>query len=255
MLQLYHFTFSHYCEKARWALDYKGIPYESRPLVPGFHMRTTLKLAPQSCVPILAGDGVVVQDSTEIISFLERTFPVSPLTPDDPDQAAEALEWEEYLDEEIGVTLRRWFYFHALPDRRRSVRFLCQGANAFQRALFGPAFPRIRQAMIEMMDVYPEPSRQAEQRLMAAFDRLDAALGRHDYLVGGQFSRADLTACALLWPFCRPGESDSQVEALLPEPVRALRARSLSRRFYTWVLDTYRRHRAESPIVRRSAAL
>ena len=27
MITLYQFQFSHFCEKARWALDYKGVPY------------------------------------------------------------------------------------------------------------------------------------------------------------------------------------------------------------------------------------
>jgi len=37
MFQLYDFAFSHYSEKARWALDFKGVPYTSHHLVPGFH--------------------------------------------------------------------------------------------------------------------------------------------------------------------------------------------------------------------------
>jgi glutathione S-transferase len=43
MFELYDFTFSHYSEKARWALDYKGIPYTPRHLLPGFHLRITRK--------------------------------------------------------------------------------------------------------------------------------------------------------------------------------------------------------------------
>ena len=30
MLKLYTFNISHFAEKARWALDYEGIPYEER---------------------------------------------------------------------------------------------------------------------------------------------------------------------------------------------------------------------------------
>ena len=36
MFQLYDFRFSHYSEKVRWALDFKGIPYTPRHLLPGF---------------------------------------------------------------------------------------------------------------------------------------------------------------------------------------------------------------------------
>jgi glutathione S-transferase len=106
MFELYDFRFSHFSEKARWALDYKGIAHATRHLLPGFHMRTTRKLAPLTCVPILKAEEVVIQDSTEIINFLEQKFPNRSLTPPDANDANEAIEWEEYLDEEIGVMLR-----------------------------------------------------------------------------------------------------------------------------------------------------
>ena len=243
MFELYDFRFSHFSEKARWALDFKGIPYTPRHLLPGFHMRTARKLAPRSCVPILKTDGEVIQDSTEIINFLEQTFPDRRLTPSDPNDANEALEWEEYLDEEIGVTLRLWFYYHALPDRDRAVRFLCQGAPWPQRSLFAFSFPLIRRAMMEMMHIGAESATEAERRFLLAFDRLDEALERGPFLVGNRFSRADLTACALLWPLCRPGESEPEVETLLPPTVYALRKQLQRRRFYRWVLEGYQTNR------------
>jgi glutathione S-transferase len=129
MFELYDFTFSHYSEKARWALDFKGVPYTSRHLLPGFHMRTTRKLAPRSSVPILKTDDAVIQGSAEIIDFLEQTFPERSLTPPDPQDANAAIEWEKYLDVEIGVTLRLWFYYHTLPDRDRALKFLCADAT------------------------------------------------------------------------------------------------------------------------------
>jgi glutathione S-transferase len=206
-------------------------------------MRATRKIAPLSCVPILAGEGIVVQDSTQIIDYLEQTFPDPPLTPEAPDQAKEAIAWEEYLDNEIGVTLRLWFYFHTLPDRRRAMRFLCREASGAQRVLFGFAFAPIRRAMTQMMDLHPQPAKEAERRFLIAFDKLDDALAHRAFLVGDQFSRADLTACALLWPFCRPGEGESQVQGVLPEPVCALRDRLKHRHFYRWVCDMYRQQR------------
>jgi glutathione S-transferase len=154
MFELYDFRFSHYSEKARWALDFKGIVYAPRHLLPGFHMRTIRKLAPRTCVPILKADAMVIQDSTEIINFLEQTFPDRSLTPADPKDANEAMEWEEYLDEEIGATLRLWFYYHALPDRTRALRFLSQGAPWHQRSLLALSFAPIRRAMMQMMNIH-----------------------------------------------------------------------------------------------------
>ena len=164
MFELYDFRFSHYSEKARWALDFKGIPYTPRHLLPGFHLRTARKLAPRSCLPILEADGAVIQDSTEIINFLEQSFPDPSLTPPDPKDARAAIEWEEYLDEEIGVTLRLWFYYYTLPDRHRALRFLCQDAPWLQRSLFACSFATIRRAMTKMMNISAETASGAEQR-------------------------------------------------------------------------------------------
>jgi glutathione S-transferase len=110
MIALYQFQFSHFCEKARWALDYKCLPHVRKNLLPGLHMRVARKLAPRNCLPILVDNGTVVQDSTSIITFLDEKYPDRPLTPRDAREAKEALEWEEYLDDEIGVPLRLWFY-------------------------------------------------------------------------------------------------------------------------------------------------
>src|SRR2546429_7995075 len=103
MITLYQFQFSHYCEKARWALDYKGLAYAPKNLLPGLHMKVAQKLAPMSSLPIIVDGESVVQDSTQIISFLDQRYPERALTPQDPKEAKEALEWEEYFDEEIGA--------------------------------------------------------------------------------------------------------------------------------------------------------
>jgi glutathione S-transferase len=115
MITLYQFQFSHFCEKARWALDYKGLAHERKNLLPGLHKRAARKLAPGSGLPILVDDGFVVQDSTSIITFLDEKpdRPLHPATLRKP----KTLWRGRFLDDEIGVRLRLWFYYHALPDR------------------------------------------------------------------------------------------------------------------------------------------
>jgi glutathione S-transferase len=135
MITLYQFAFSHYCEKARWALDHKGIAYNPINLLPGLHLNAARKLAGTGSLPILVDDSTVVQDSTAIITYLDQRFPDHPLTPEEPAAAREAMAWEEYFDEEIGAPMRLWFYHHALPDRRCALRFLLEGRRG-NRARF-----------------------------------------------------------------------------------------------------------------------
>ena len=80
-MKLLEFPHSHYCEKARWALDYKGIPFQPVPLLPGFHVITVRRYAPDTSVPVFLSDERVVQGSSEIIDYLENKYPSRPLTP------------------------------------------------------------------------------------------------------------------------------------------------------------------------------
>lgn len=74
-MKLLVFPHSHYCEKARWALDHKGLAFAEVPLMPGFHMSTVRRYASDTCVPVLLNDGMAVQGSSEIIDYLEQQFP------------------------------------------------------------------------------------------------------------------------------------------------------------------------------------
>jgi len=237
MTLLYQFPFSHYCEKARWALDYKGVPYRAVNLLPSYHRRTVGKLAPKTCVPVLRDGGTIVQDSSAIIDYLDVRYPNPSLTPPGPNAARHALEWEEYLDEEIGVTLRLWFYFYCLPDRRLALRFLLQGAAWHKRPLFMLTYSKVREAMIQRMNINGDTASQSEERLRGALDRLDEALKVRRFLVADRFSRADLTACALLSPLCLP--DDNAASSIFPGAVLKLRDELKGRRFYRWVLSIY----------------
>jgi len=91
---LWHFPISHYNEKARWALDWKGIP----------HVRRALAL---SYVPrALWATGQASADSTRIIAVLERLQPDPPLYPRDEAERRRALALEDFFDEEVGHAVR-----------------------------------------------------------------------------------------------------------------------------------------------------
>ena len=243
MISLYQFEFSHFCEKARWALDYKGLAHLRKNLLPGLHMRVARKLAPSSGLPILVDDGTVVQDSTSIITYLDEKYPGRLLTPRDPKEAKEALAWEEYLDDEIGIPVRLWFYYHALPDRDCALSFLLDGAPWYGRPLFALIYPNVRAAMTTLMNIRAETARQSEERLVAAWDKLDDALKGRRFLVGDRFSRADLTACALLRRHCAVASASGKIEPTVPAAVLALRDAHKARPFVSWVREIYRSHR------------
>lgn len=242
---LWHITVSHYSEKARWALDYKSIPYRLRAPLPGAHIPIALWLTRgrHYTLPVLDLGDERIGDSTAIIAELEERFPDPPLYPRGPAQRRRALALEEWFDEELGPYIRR-FVFHELgrdPDCFAEV-----GAKAAPRAfrLMGPTGEAYARALTGMR--YRARSDDAAQaaraKVITAMDRLEAELGAGDYLVGESFSVADLTAAALLYPLVRPPEAYVTI-ARMPEPVERLRAQLRERRGYRWVQETFRRHR------------
>ena len=61
MLKLYTFNISHFAEKARWTLDYEGIPFDEQVLLPGPHQLVTRRIGKRTHVPVLEHDGRYVQ--------------------------------------------------------------------------------------------------------------------------------------------------------------------------------------------------
>src|SRR5919109_4909030 len=104
---LWHLEVSHYNEKVRWALDYKGVPHVRRAVTPALQELRARRLGAGRTTPILEIDGRAIGDSTRIIEEIERRWPEPPLYPVDPEERRRALDLEDYFDEQCGHDLRR----------------------------------------------------------------------------------------------------------------------------------------------------
>src|SRR5215470_4094933 len=71
---LWHIPLSHYSEKVRWALDYKGIAHRRRVLGPDYLIRVW-RATGQGKLPVLWLDGRAIADSTRIIAALRSITP------------------------------------------------------------------------------------------------------------------------------------------------------------------------------------
>src|SRR5438128_12422664 len=113
---LWQFRFSHYNEKARWALDWKGIAGVRRWMLTGFHVPRVLWMTGQKALPVLIVDGETIHDSTRIIERLERLRPEPALYPADDAARRRALALEDFFDEELGPHVRRALFHELLPE-------------------------------------------------------------------------------------------------------------------------------------------
>jgi glutathione S-transferase len=248
---LWHIEISHYSEKARWALDHKGIEYERRAPTPGAHMAVALWLTRgrSKTFPVLQLDGQAVGDTTAIIAELERRFPDPPLYPEDPGERRRALDLEEHFDEELGPHSRLLAFHEAtrdpatverftvdlLPDRLARIAPIRAGGMRFFSTFAGLRYGVKSNHRAEI----------AKAKILAAFDRLESELGAGDYLVGDDFTVADLTAASLLYPVVQPPEGPSLPPA--PEGFERFRAPLKERAGYRWVEEMFRRHRSRAP--------
>ncbi|MEZ4367430.1 MAG: glutathione S-transferase N-terminal domain-containing protein [Kofleriaceae bacterium] len=96
--------FSHYCEKARWALDRAGLPYAEEGHPPGFSGVAARRAGGTRSVPVLVPEaGRVIADSTDILRWCDAMGSApSPLF---PSGNADAVTLEERFD--VGVGLGR----------------------------------------------------------------------------------------------------------------------------------------------------
>jgi glutathione S-transferase len=248
---LWQIVISHYSEKARWALDYKGVEHDRRAPTPGGHMGVALWLTRGRCktFPVLQLDGEAIGDSTAIIAALERRFPDPPLYPEDPDERRRALELEDFFDEELAPHSRLLTFHEATKDPaivERFTRDLLPGRLAdigpvragAQR--FFAAFVALRYGVRS-----DRRAELAKTKILAAFDRLESELGAGDYLVGECFTVADLAAASLLYPLVQPPEGPSLPPP--PEGLERFRAPLKERPGYRWVEEMFRRHRKPQP--------
>ena len=199
---------SHYCEKARWALDRAGIAYREERHIQIVHRVASRRAGGGGTVPVLVTAEGVFTQSADILAYADRhTEPAARLYPD-------ALRSEVVG---AGARLRRATSGPragagctstscraarpraGLQLRRRSRR----GSGARSRCCSA----RCRATSATCSRSGPRPGRRPAPRCSATFDAVAARLddGRR-YLCGDAFTAADLAFAALAAPVLVPPE-------------------------------------------------
>ena len=243
---LWHIPLSHFSEKARWALDYKGIAHRRRVLGPDYLIRAW-RATGQGKLPILWLDDRAIADSTRIIAALEERYPEPPLYPRDVAALQRALVLEDNFDETLGPAVRAAIVtplFRNDPDVALRVLTTGMPARAYQRL-------RALRRIFPMYYRFRHKMRDA--KLEADCATVDAALGRIEqerqgrpYLVGNEFTVADLTAAAMLGVLLQPPEIQYPLRVELPPYVQEYRATLLRHPAVQWAGNIYRLHRGRS---------
>lgn len=242
---LYVFAISHYCEKARWALEYLGVDFKLRCIAPGIHTRLQKKYGlKSSSLPLLVAGSEVVHGSAAIIDWAEQhTTNGKTLTPESI--AADCRAVEGRLDDLAGVHARRYFYCEALleyPDKVKPA-FL-EGIPLVERLLLHVMWPRITPLMTQRMDLGKEQREASRNIVDDELSWLESLLdGGRPFLVGDSFTRADLTAASLFARLSGTTDHPRATESFLPPRMAADQQAWLERPALAWVRKIYAEHR------------
>jgi len=231
MYRLYSWEHSYFSGKARAYLRYKD---RCGALSDGFEdvlasvdlvQGLLLPKSGSGAVPQLeAPDGTWVQDSSEIIDFVEAAHPQAPVVPDPeraPRQCLAAYLIELLADEWMVVPgfWERWYYSepghafgHRVFNEQQWGAVLAPGADgrarraagkAFFETAFGIADTRVNPkgvyaGLVHLgVDARTEPAWQASQHRLLGL--LEEHFARHDYVFGGRPSLADFGLLAPLY--------------------------------------------------------
>jgi glutathione S-transferase len=192
---------SHYCEKARWALDRLAIPYREKPHAP------LLSRVAGGTVPVLVHGGQRFTDSRAILVRADSLCGGDRLYPRVSQLRSEVDALEERFDEELGPHARRWIYAQLLPHTRLLRSLWSRGVPRVEASLVPLIVPLARRLVRTSYKITAEAAQRSLERVRSVFREVDARLsdGRQ-YLTGERFTAADLTFAALAAPMLLPAE-------------------------------------------------
>ena len=247
-INLHQFRASHYNDKVRWALAWKGLQHRRTTYLPGPHQGPIRKRSGQTSTPVLVLEGRVIAGSAGIIDALEQRFPSPALYPDHPEQRRQALAIQTRLDAEVGPATRTVAFSVFVQELGYVARLFGGEATALQRSLYRLALPLVRPLMAKANGVTdPENVKRSFEVTRSTLDWIAETTAQRRFLVGDTFSIADLTAAALLSPVVRLEHPDMRQPEPVPDRLTQVLATWQDHPGAQWVQAMYREHRPADP--------
>jgi glutathione S-transferase len=188
---------SHFCEKARCALELAGFDYVEEPHVQLVHRFVALRTGAGRQVPILiTPERAAIAPSGAIVRWADRAMPAeAKLVP--PEHAAEIDALERDFDEVLGPEARRWMY-SSLLSSDIPMRFGNDTLPGWERRVLRHALPVFKLYAARVLRAAPAEAAEALAAVEATFGSVEERIadGRR-YLIGDRFTAADLTFASL----------------------------------------------------------
>ena len=193
-----------YTGKARSYLIKKGLPFRERyPSDPEFASRI-LPAVGHFVVPVLETDkGEIIQDSGDIIDFLEQRHAEPLLEPQSPVQQWVSLIFDAFGSEYLLPLAMhyRWSYRDEQETFLRAEfgRAMVAGTNRSARRESAARTMEFFAGFLPNLGVFSEVVAAMEDSYLALIDALDNHFQHHPYLLGGRPCRGDFGMMAPLF--------------------------------------------------------
>jgi glutathione S-transferase len=189
---------SHFCEKARWALERAGIPYREERHVQGIHQVVARRAGGGKTVPVLVTPDGVLTESRDILAWVDEQLPAEQrLFPAEPGAREEVEALCRRFDEELGPKGRRLMYVEMLPQRQLLLRYNNEGVPRWENRAIRLAWPFIVRFAKRELEIHPGIEVEDEAAVWRELDFVASLLDGRSYLYGDRFGAADLTFAAL----------------------------------------------------------
>jgi glutathione S-transferase len=248
MLRLITIPISHYCEKARWALERAGMSYREERHVQIVHRLAARRAGGGSTVPVLVTPERAIADSQQILLWVDRRIaPASRLFPSEPRARQEVERLCRRFDEELGPKGRRLMYVHMLAASDIALDFNNAGVPRWEDRAIRLGWPIVERLVQHALGIRPGIELEDERSVWSELDSVARLLedGR-PYLCGERFGAADLTFAALSASLLLPTSYGVALPqpSILPAGMAALVERARAHPAGRFALRLFAEHRA-----------
>ena len=151
-----------------------------------------LALNPNGFVPTLAHGSFVVYESGVINEYLEDQFPQKPLIPKDPWQRAQVRMWHS-AEAAMAKIFRQLMYQRLMGPVHHVSRSRDEAIQLVRRSTQDEQDINWEIRVWDLKVLNPAQEAEHEKRLMEWLEIVEQGLGEKSFLVGDQFSQADIS--------------------------------------------------------------
>ena len=188
MITIYQFEVSPFCDKVRRACHYKKLPFE----VQEVSLLGAGKYSSAKKLPVIDDDGVRLEDSTQIVHYLDKKYPDPPLFPQQAAEKALCNVVEDWADESL------YYYDIALhfsfpENAKRRAGHLLQHEKPWFRTLMKPLVPGLLRKMGENQGAGRRPREVILDDIDRHIKSIGDLLDGKDFLLSFGLSAADIS--------------------------------------------------------------